>query len=187
MKMIIAVMAIAFGAAGQSGGCLRVMTPEELTQKAVLIARIKVSKTERVNYYGMYGQLATVAPVDVIDGDDRLAQVNVLARSTVQCAEDAYSPKQEMLVFLGPEGSLLKTVNFQYGQFPIVGEVVKNWRDKNNQVGDKAYTDVRKEIEAYVSAARTPPKPKPEKTEKPDKGDKTDRPDKPNKPKPNGF
>jgi hypothetical protein len=69
-----------------------------------------------------------------------------------------------MLVFLEPEDSLFHTVNYQYGQFQIVGEIVKGWRDQNNKPVDKPYTEVRQEILAYVNAVRNP---KPETTPQP--------------------
>jgi hypothetical protein len=165
ITVTVVVMALAaFPGVGQSNNCLRVMNPEELSQKASFIARVKVSRTEKVGYFGMYSQLATAATADVIDGDDRLTQISILARSNVQCAEDQYAAKQELLVFLAQEGSVFRTLDFQYGEFLIVGDVVKNWRDKDNKPVDKAYAEVRKEIETYVIAARTPPKPTPEPT-----------------------
>ncbi|HEY6327787.1 MAG TPA: hypothetical protein VI756_00515 [Blastocatellia bacterium] len=170
MKMtvtaIVMVLATVPGLS-QSNNCLRVMTPEELSQKASFIARVKVSRTEKVGYFGMYSQLATAATADVIDGDDRLTQISILARSNVQCADDEYTPKQDLLVFLAQEGSVFRTLDFQYGEFLIVGDVVKNWRGKDNKAADKPYADVRKEIEAYVVAARTPPPPPPQPTPQP--------------------
>jgi hypothetical protein len=82
-----------------------------------------------------------------------------------------YEAKQEMLVFLRPEDSLFRTMNFQYGEFQIIGDLVKGWRDKNNNNVDKPYAEVRKEIEEYLKLLRNPqlppvltplpPKPKP--------------------------
>lgn len=168
MTVIAGVMVLAaLPIAGQSNNCLRVMNPEELSQKASFIARVKVSRTEKVGYFGMYSQLATASTADVIDGDDRLTQIDILAKSNVQCAEDQYTPKQDLLVFLTQEGSVFRTLDFQYGEFLIVGDVVKNWRDKDNKPTDKPYADVRKEIEAYVTAARTPPPPPPKPTPSP--------------------
>src|SRR5580704_16437190 len=156
---IIATTLLFLGAlgGGQSHDCLRIMTPEELSRKASLIARIKVTRAEKANLYGMFAQLVTATPLSVMEGDNRPAQINILARSNVQCAEDEYTTKQEMLVFLAPEGSIYKTLDFQYGEFLIVGDTVKNWRDKANKPSDKPYEEVRAEIEAYITAAHTPP------------------------------
>jgi hypothetical protein len=137
--------------------CLRIMLISELVQNASLIARVKVLRTENVKFRGSYGQLATIHPVDVLEGDFTLKEINVLARSNVQCAEDSYTHGQEMLVFLVREESLFRTVNFQYGQFPIVGEVVKGWRDKANKPMDKPYAEVAQEIDTYVNSGREAP------------------------------
>ena len=96
-------------------------------------------------------------PVDVIEGDFTLDEFNVLARASVRCAEDNYNKDDEMLVFLEPEESLFHTVNFQYGQFAIVGDIVKGWRDKTNKPVDKPYSEVRQEIVTYINAAHSPP------------------------------
>jgi len=159
MRILITATLLLGGlpAFSQSHDCLRIMSPEELSRKAAFIARIKVTRSEKANYYGMYSQLVTAAPIDVVEGDDRLTQINILARSAVQCAEDEYTTKEEMLVFLAPEGTLYRTLDFQYGQFLIVGDTVKNWRDKANNTSDKPYAEVRKEVEAYLIAAHTPP------------------------------
>jgi hypothetical protein len=162
MKRISLVVGLLLGVLPSIGlphACLRIMTPEELSRKASFIARIKVFDAGKANF-DMYFQLATAKTVDVMEGDSSLKQVSILARSGVQCAQDQYAAKQEMLVFLVPEGSLFKTLNFQYGQFQIEGEIVKGWRDKANKPVDKPYADVRKEIEAYVDAAHTPPAPR---------------------------
>jgi len=140
----------------QSRNCLRVMTVEEITRQAILIARVKVHKVDKAKYKGEYGQLAVLYPVDVIEGDFTLKEFNVLARTNVRCAEDNYTKEDEMLVFLEPEDSLFHTVGYQYGQFPIVGDVVKGWRDKGNKPIDKPYAEVRREIQACVAAAHTP-------------------------------
>ena len=92
----------------------------------------------------------------MIEGDFTLKEFNVLARSNVRCAEDNYVKEDEMLVFLEPEDSLFHTVNYQYGQFPIAGEIVKGWRDKANKPIDKPYAEVRREIQIWVNAAHTP-------------------------------
>lgn len=151
---------------GQSRDCLRISPVGELTRQAILIARVKVQKADKANYRGAFSQLAVLRPVDVIDGDFTLKAINVLARSSVRCAEDNYTKDDEMLVFLEPEGSLFQTVNFQYGQFLIVDEIVKGWRDKSNQPIDKPYAEVKNEIQACIHASRTP-KPNGEQQQKP--------------------
>jgi hypothetical protein len=158
----------------QSRDCLRINPISELTRQAILIARVKVQKVDKANYRGSFSQLAVLQPVDVIDGDFTLKAINVLARSSVRCAEDNYTRDDEMLVFLEPEGSLFQTVNFQFGQFAIVNEIVKGWRDKSNQPIDRPYADVKREIQACINASHTPkqngeqpPKPQPQKPPEP--------------------
>jgi len=142
------------------------MPIDELTRQSVLIARVKVRRVDRANYKGEFNQLAVLTPIDVIDGDFTLKELNVLARSSVRCAEDNYAKEEEMLVFLEPQDSLFHTVDYQYGQFPIVGEIVKGWRDKANKPIDKPYAEVRAQIQACVAAAHTP-KPEGEQPPKP--------------------
>jgi hypothetical protein len=153
---IIVVLALALPGLAQRS-CLRIMPVAELVQSASLVARVKVVRTENVKFRGSYGQLATIHPVDVVEGDFTLKVISVLARSNVQCAEDSYTTGQEMLVFLVREESLFRTLNFQYGQFLIVGEIVKGWRDKSNKPIDKPYSEVTQEIEAYVNAGTATP------------------------------
>jgi hypothetical protein len=157
MKKFVLVNLLAMTGLAQPRNCLRIMPIQELIRNATYIARVRVVHARKANFRGQYGQLATLRPVDVIEGDFTLKEVNVLARSNVQCAEDSYTPGQEMLVFLIPEEGLFTTLNFQYGQFLIVGEVVKAWRDKSNKSVDKPYAEVRQEIEAIINAAQTPP------------------------------
>jgi hypothetical protein len=147
------------GSAGlsQSRACLRIMTVDELAKGSTFIGRVKVVKAEKINYRGAYGQLATVVPTEVIDGDFTLKKLNVLSKSNVQCAEDNYVVGQEMLVFLVPEESLFRTLNFQYGQFQIVGNMVRGWRDKANKPVDKLYADAQKEIECILNPIQAPP------------------------------
>lgn len=140
----------------QTRNCLRVMSMDEVTRQAILIARVKVQKVDKARFRGEFSQLARLSPVEVIEGDFTLKDINVLARSSVRCAEDNYVKDEEMLVFLEPQESLFHTVNYQYGQFPIVGEIVKGWRDKANKPIDKPYAEVRSEIQAYINAAHTP-------------------------------
>ena len=172
--LIIALTLLGLPGLAQSRDCLRINPIGELTRQAILIARVKVQKVDKANYRGAFSQLAVLRPVDVIDGDFTLKSINVLARSSVRCAEDNYTKDEEMLVFLEPEGSLFQTVNFQYGQFPIVNEIVKGWRDKSNQPIDKPYAEVKREIQACINASHTPkpdgeqpPKPQPPKPPEP--------------------
>ena len=157
LALILAMPLLMLTGLAQTRNCLRVMPIDELTRNSIFIARVKVQKAVRANYRGAFSQLAILKPVDVIDGDFTLKQVNVLARANVRCAEDNYIEKQEMLVFLALEDSLFRTQNFQYGQFLIDGEIVKGWRDKANKPVDRLYADVRLEIEAYVNATHHPP------------------------------
>jgi len=152
----VASLFLALPGFAQSRNCLRIMPVDELSRTAALIARVKVHRVQRVNYRGSYSQIATLRPVDVIEGDFTLKEMSVLARSNVQCAEDNYTASQEMLVFLSPEEGLYHTVNYQFGQFQIAGDIVKGWRDKANKPIDKPYGAVRQEVENYVTAAHTP-------------------------------
>ncbi|MEK6288890.1 MAG: hypothetical protein AABO57_24490 [Acidobacteriota bacterium] len=156
LALIIALPLLVLPGLAQSRNCLRVNPIAELTRQAILIARVKVHRVDKARYRGEFSQLAVLHPIDVIDGDFTLKEINVLARSSVRCAEDNYTRDEEMLVFLEPEDSLFHTVNYQYGQFPIVGEIVKGWRDKANKPVDKPYEEVRREIQACVSASHTP-------------------------------
>lgn len=170
VKKVVLVTALCLlilpGSARALNDCLRVMPIEELTRQAILIARIKVHKVEKARYRGEFNQLAELLPVDVIDGDFTLKEIFVLARSGVRCAEDNYNKEDEMLVFLEPQDSLFHTVNYQYGQFQIAGDLVKGWRDKTNKPIDKPYAEVKSEIQAWLRAARSP-KPPVEQTQKP--------------------
>ena len=160
MKKLIIIMALSLLALpgfAQSRPCLRIMPIADLVRNSILIARVKVHRADKANYRGLFSQIATLNPVDVIEGDFTLKEIHVLARSNVQCAEDNYTAGQEMLIFLEPEDSLFHTLNYQYGQFQIAGNIVKGWRDKENQPLDKPYEEVRKEIEEYIKAASKPP------------------------------
>ncbi|HSB08708.1 MAG TPA: hypothetical protein VLM38_04315 [Blastocatellia bacterium] len=172
LVILTALPLLVLSGLAQSRNCLRVMPIEELTRQAILIARVRVQKVDKARYRGEFSQLARLSPIDVIEGDFTLRELNVVARSSVRCAEDNYVKDEEMLVFLELQESLFHTVNYQYGQFPIVGEIVKGWRDKANKPVDKPYAEVRTEIQAYVNAAHTP---KPE-------GEQPPQPVKPTKP-----
>lgn len=154
--VLIALPLLVLPGIAQQRNCLRVMPMDEVTRQSILIARVKVHKVDKIRYKGEFNQLAVLHPVDVIEGDFTLKELNVMARSSVRCAEDNYTRDEEMLVFLEPEDSLFHTVNYQYGQFPIAGEIVKGWRDKANKPVDKPYAEVRREIQACVYAAHTP-------------------------------
>lgn len=164
--LIVALPLLVLPGFAQSRNCLRIMPIEEVARQAILIARVKVHKVDKAKYRGEFSQMAVLYPLDVIEGDFTLKEINVLARSSVRCAEDNYVKEDEMLVFLEPEDSLFHTVNYQYGQFPIVAEIVKGWRDKANKPIDKPYAEVRSEIQLCVSAAHTP-KPEGESPPKP--------------------
>jgi hypothetical protein len=152
----------------QSRSCLRMMRVDEMSRTALWIGRVKVVKVSKANYRGSFDQIAVLQPVDVIEGDSTLTELNVLSRSIVRCAEDSYVNNQELLVFLEPEDSLFHTLNYQYGEFLIVNDVVKGWRDTNNNLMDKPYAAVRDEILAFINLARPqkpqeplPPQPQP--------------------------
>ncbi|HKP11612.1 MAG TPA: hypothetical protein VJZ91_05855 [Blastocatellia bacterium] len=153
---LIAVALLALTGFAQSRNCLRVMHADELSRNAIWIGRVKVRRADKANYRGSFTQVAALQPLDVIEGDFTLKELNVLSQSIVRCAEDLYVKDQEMLVFLEPQDSLFHTLNFQYGQFLIVNDVVKGWRDAQNNPADKSYADVRKEIIAYINSAQTP-------------------------------
>ena len=157
LLLIIALSPMVLPAVAQSRNCLRLMTVDQLARASILITRVRVHKAAKAKYKGEFSQLAVLRPVDVIEGDFTLNELNVLARSSVRCAEDNYNKDDEMLVFLEPQDSLFHTVNYQYGQFLIVGDIVKGWRDKTNKPVDKPYAEVRQEIVALVNAAHAPP------------------------------
>lgn len=152
----------------QNRTCIKIMTVDEIILGSAIIARVKIAKAEKVNYRGMYAQLARMDTVDVLDGDFTLSNLNVLAQSNVPCAEDSYKKGQDMLVFLVPQDSLYRTLNFQYGEFSIDNNVVKGWRDKDNNPVDRPYDEVKQQIISTLTAP--PPKepaPKPSPKEGP--------------------
>lgn len=157
LLLIISLSPLVLPALAQSRNCLRLMTVDELVRNSILIARVKVVKVGKAKYKGEFSQMAVLRPLDVIEGDFTLNELNVLARASVRCAEDNYNKEDEMVVFLENQDSLFHTVNYQYGQFQIVGDMVKGWRDKTNKPVDKPYAEVRQEILAYISAAHSPP------------------------------
>jgi hypothetical protein len=159
MKKLVLMLSTLVAASlglSQNRACVRIVPMDELARGASFIGRVKVTKVESINYRGMYAQLATVVPTEVIDGDFTIKKLNILARSNVPCAEDNYVVGQEMLVFLVPEDSLFKTFDFQYGQFLIVGNVVRGWRDKANKPVDKLYGEAEKEVEYALNPTQPP-------------------------------
>ncbi|MEW6209563.1 MAG: hypothetical protein AB1631_14435 [Acidobacteriota bacterium] len=164
MKKIVLIMALPLlvvSGLAQTRNCLRVMPLDELIRTSSFIARVRVQKSSKANYKGLYRQLATLHVVEVIEGDFTLEIAYVLARSNVPCAEDSYTEGREMLVFLEPDSGLFRTVNFQHGLFVIEGEIVKGWRDKSNKILDKPFAEVREEILAILNPKNTPPQPAP--------------------------
>jgi hypothetical protein len=159
LALIIAPLLLLSAGMAQSRTCLRIMPMDELIRGSIWIGRVKVHKVRKANYRGSFGQLAILQVTDTIDGDSTVQERPVLANSNVPCATDIYEAKQDMLVFLKPEDSLFRTNNFQYGQFLIVGDLVKGWRDKTNNVVDKPYAEVRKELEDYLKQLRNPQAP----------------------------
>jgi hypothetical protein len=159
LALIIAPLLLISAGMAQSRTCLRIMPMDELIRGSIWIGRVKVRKVSKANYRGSFGQLAHLQVTDTIDGDSTVQERPALAKSNVPCATDIYEAKQEMLVFLKPEDSLFRTNNFQYGQFVIVGDLVKGWRDKTNGLMDKPYAEVRKEIEDYLKQLRNPQAP----------------------------
>jgi hypothetical protein len=154
--ILIALALLALTGFAQSRNCLRIMPADELARNAIWIGRVKVRRADKANYRGSFTQVAILQPLDVIEGDFTLKELNVLAQSIVRCAEDNYVKDQDVLVFLEPQDSLFHTLNYQYGQFLVVNDVVKGWRDAQNNPVDKPYADVRKEVLAYINAAQTP-------------------------------
>jgi hypothetical protein len=156
LALIIAPLLLVTVGMAQSRTCLRVMPVDEMIRGSIWIGRVKVRKVSKANYRGSFGQIAILEVVETLDGDSSVQERPVLAKSNVPCAADIYEAKQEMLVFLKPEDSLFRTMNFQYGEFQIIGDLVKGWRDKNNNLVDKPYAEVRKEIEEYLKVLRNP-------------------------------
>jgi hypothetical protein len=139
-----------------AGPNLRVMPPAELVANSVIIARARVVDVDESDW-GDFKQMATLELVDVIDGDFTLNHVRVAARSLVAYTDDRYAKKEEWLVFLFHDAGFYRTVNYQYGQFRIEGDVVRGWRDAENVASDKPYYSVREEIERLLTELRTPP------------------------------
>jgi hypothetical protein len=156
--ILILVLVFAALASPAPAGCLRVMSTQELATASLLIARVRVQETDDSDW-GEYGQIATLDLVDVIEGDFTLKSVRVLAKSHIACADDYYKKKDEFLVFLELRGGLYHTVNFQFGQFRIEGEVVRGWRNSDGVAVEKPYYSVREEVESIVAGIRNPKPP----------------------------
>ncbi len=159
---------------------LRVMPPAELTLRADLIVRGRVIKVEKANYRATYSQLATLEVKDTIKGDTRLKEIKVWGSSSVIYANDTFSKGEDLIIFLVREQTFYRTLNYQHGRFLINLDTVKSWRqtlsapptappngtanpvnskrEETNplepsfgyELTDKSYSDVRKEIEAYL-------------------------------------
>jgi hypothetical protein len=153
---LLVALVLALCAPLTAGPNLRVMTPAELVANSVIIARVRVVDVDESDW-GDFKQVATLELVDVIEGDYTIERVRVAARSLVAYTNDRYAKKEEWLVFLSHEPGLYRTVNFQYGQFRIEGDVVRGWRSDENVAADKPYYSVREEIERLVTEMRTPP------------------------------
>ena len=141
-----------------SAADLRIMPMRELVEKAVLIARARVDKTDESDW-GDFRQVAKLELVDVIEGDFTLKDVRVAANSYVANTEDKYTKKEEWLVFLVRDGGLYRTLNYQYGRFRLDGDVVRGWRDADNVISDKPYYSVREDIEIMLTQLKSPPDP----------------------------
>jgi hypothetical protein len=153
---LLVALVLALSAPLTAGPNLRVMAPAELVANSVIIARVRVVDVDESDW-GDFKQVVTLELVDVIEGDYTLEHVRVAARSLVAYTSDRYAKKEEWLVFLAHDGGLYRTVNFQYGQFRIEGDVVHAWRSNENVAADKPYYSVREEIERLVTDMRTPP------------------------------
>ena len=124
---------------------LRVMPPAELVANSVIIARVRVTDTDESDWAD-FKQMATLELVDVIEGDFTVKKVRVAAGSLVAYTSDRYAKKEEWLVFLWHDAGFYRTVNYQYGQFRIEGDVVKGWRNSDNVASDRPYYSVREEV-----------------------------------------
>jgi len=162
MRKLLPILALSLVLSGTPvhASCLRVMNQQELALASILIARARVVETDDSDW-GEFGQIATLELVDIIEGDITIKTVRVLAKSHVACADDQYRKKDEFLVFLEQSGGLYHTVNYQYGQFRIEGEVVRAWRNGDGATSEKPYYSVREEVESIVAGIRNP---KPEST-----------------------
>lgn len=157
MRNLIVLLFLVLIAPGLSlaGPNLRVMPPSELASKSDVIARVRVIETEESDW-GDFRQVAKLELVDVIDGDFTIKHVNVAARSLHAFTDDKYEKKEEFLVFLSHDAGFYRTINFQYGQFRIENDIVRGWRDEDNNPSDKPYYAVREDIERILTELRSP-------------------------------
>lgn len=157
---------------------MRVMPVDELSLRADVVVRAKVKKVEKASYLD-YTQLATLQVTDIIKGDSRLKDVRVWSGTQNINANDSFSKDGDLLIFLVHEQTFYRLLNFQFGIFPIEGEVVRNWRlslpvnatpsptpnPTPNGISpteiidlppliDKSYIEVRKEITSIVRSVK---------------------------------
>lgn len=130
LLLLLLVFSLNSSAFAQNVPGLRVMSAQELVMRADAIVRGKIVKVEKANYLGTYTQLVTIRIADVITGDLRWqgTDIKFWAGSRIMNASDLYVKDSDVLVFLEREQTLHFTLNFQYGQFLIENENVKNWR-----------------------------------------------------------
>lgn len=148
--LLTLILAFLFSPAA-SAQCLRIMPNEELAQSATMICRVRVLKTEKARYEGIYNQLATLQVLEVVNGDTNTKELRVWAQTQTYCANDSYAVGQEMLVFLIRETTFYKTLNYQYGEFAISNETVQGWRDKDKNPANKPYAEVVAEIRTALT------------------------------------
>lgn len=150
------------------------MPTEELTLRADAIVRGEIKKVSKVVYLGSYTRRVTVRVSEVLKGDIRWVgqDLTVWAGSRLMHAADNYEEKTQMLLFLAREQTFFYTLNYQYGQFLIEGDTIKNWRvakedlptappdgaqnlpendlEDNFHLVSRPYQDVRKEILGFL-------------------------------------
>ena len=134
---------------------LRMLTPAELVANSTLIARAHVTKVEK-SKWASFRQVAKLELVDVLAGDGTDHKVRVAARWMAPFVDDQYEEGTDVLVFLTLEPGLYRTVNYQYGMFPIENEMVMGWRNNENIVGNAPYAAVREEVGRLVSELTAP-------------------------------
>lgn len=150
------VLACCHAGSAKGNGDLRIMPMRELVENSVLIARVRVDKTEESDW-GDFRQVAKLDLVDVIEGDFTLKDVRVAGNSLIANTEDKYTKKEEWLVFLIRDGGFYRTLNYQHGRFRLDGDVVRRWRDADNVISDKPYYSVREDIEIMLTELKSPP------------------------------
>jgi hypothetical protein len=153
--LVLLLLAGLVGAGEARGECLRVMPLDELVGNSLLIARGHVHEVDE-SEWGANRQVAELHLDEVIFGDTTLKQVHVGTKSLMACATDDLDEDDQVLLFLARDGGLYQTVNFQYGQFRVEGDVVRHWRRADGTVGDVGLSDVRAEIRGLVESMNTP-------------------------------